>query len=198
MPWLSARAAAPTYGSNSRRFVFRGRRREDLEREYFEVYHPHDEALPRVRALPEGPAGAHVRAVQRGRAQDVAGVQRGTAPPARPGLAARALRRRRRPARLLVLRLPGRARRLARRPAAAGRASPAAHPPLHPSPSRAGRRRRPGGRPDGPAREPAHRRHPARPLRVYRRDERLRPERAAGRQGAVRPRRRPARHRAGG
>ena len=36
------------------RFVFRGHRREDLEREYFEVYHPHDEALARVRALREG------------------------------------------------------------------------------------------------------------------------------------------------
>ena len=31
-----------------------GERREDLEREYFEVYYPQDEAVPRLRALPDG------------------------------------------------------------------------------------------------------------------------------------------------
>jgi len=36
------------------RYLSRGERREDVEREYFEVYHPHDEALPRLRALPDG------------------------------------------------------------------------------------------------------------------------------------------------
>ena len=35
-------------------FLYRGERREDLEREYFEVYHPHDEAMPRLRELPNG------------------------------------------------------------------------------------------------------------------------------------------------
>lgn len=35
-------------------FLYRGERRADLEREYFEVYHPHDEAMPRLRALPGG------------------------------------------------------------------------------------------------------------------------------------------------
>ena len=35
------------------RFYFRGQRREDVEHEYFEVYHPHDERLPRLRQLPD-------------------------------------------------------------------------------------------------------------------------------------------------
>ena len=36
------------------RYLYRGERRQDLEREYFEVYHPHDEAMPRLRQLPDG------------------------------------------------------------------------------------------------------------------------------------------------
>ena len=32
---------------------YRGERREDLEREYFAVYHPRDEAVPRLRRLPD-------------------------------------------------------------------------------------------------------------------------------------------------
>ena len=36
------------------RYLSRGQRRQDLEREYLEVYHPQDEALPRLRALPDG------------------------------------------------------------------------------------------------------------------------------------------------
>ena len=36
------------------RYLYRGERRQDLEREYFEVYHPHDEAMPRLRELPDG------------------------------------------------------------------------------------------------------------------------------------------------
>ena len=39
------------------RFVglyYRGQRREDLEREYVETYHPIDERVPRVRQLPDG------------------------------------------------------------------------------------------------------------------------------------------------
>ena len=35
-------------------FIYRGERRRDREREYFEVYHDIDEALPRLRALPDG------------------------------------------------------------------------------------------------------------------------------------------------
>ena len=35
------------------RFYFRGQRRQDLEHEYFTVYHPVDERLPRVRQLPD-------------------------------------------------------------------------------------------------------------------------------------------------
>ena len=35
------------------RFCFRGQRREDLERLYFEVYHAVDERLPRFRLLPD-------------------------------------------------------------------------------------------------------------------------------------------------
>ncbi len=31
----------------------RGERRHDLEREYFDLYHPHDERLPRLRQLPD-------------------------------------------------------------------------------------------------------------------------------------------------
>ena len=33
---------------------YRGQRREDLEREYLETYHPVDERVPRVRQLPDG------------------------------------------------------------------------------------------------------------------------------------------------
>ena len=36
------------------RFCYRGERRPDLEREYFDRYHPHDERLPRLRQLPDG------------------------------------------------------------------------------------------------------------------------------------------------
>ena len=35
------------------RFCYRGQRRPDLENEYFTVYHPLDERVPRVRALPD-------------------------------------------------------------------------------------------------------------------------------------------------
>ena len=35
-------------------FYHGGRRRQDLEREYFESYHEHDERLPRLRQLPDG------------------------------------------------------------------------------------------------------------------------------------------------
>lgn len=35
-------------------FYFRGERREDLEREYFALYHPQDERLPRLRRLRPG------------------------------------------------------------------------------------------------------------------------------------------------
>ena len=36
------------------RYMSRGEHRRDLEREYFETYHPHDEAIPRLRAIPDG------------------------------------------------------------------------------------------------------------------------------------------------
>ena len=36
------------------RFCFGGHRNEELEREYFEVYHPVDERLERIRKLPDG------------------------------------------------------------------------------------------------------------------------------------------------
>lgn len=36
------------------RYLSRGERREDVERAYFQFYHPHDEAVPRLRALPDG------------------------------------------------------------------------------------------------------------------------------------------------
>ena len=35
------------------RLCYRGQRNEELEREYFEVYHPVDERLPRIRQLPD-------------------------------------------------------------------------------------------------------------------------------------------------
>lgn len=35
-------------------YLYRGEPRPDLAREYFDVYHPHDEALPRIRELPAG------------------------------------------------------------------------------------------------------------------------------------------------
>ena len=40
-------------------FYHGARRREDLEREYFQFYHEHDERLPRLRQLPDGQI-AHV------------------------------------------------------------------------------------------------------------------------------------------
>ena len=36
------------------RFYHRGERRQDLERSYFQHYHPQDERLPRLRRLPDG------------------------------------------------------------------------------------------------------------------------------------------------
>ena len=36
------------------RFLSRGQSREDVAREYFNVYHPHDEGLPRLRLRPHG------------------------------------------------------------------------------------------------------------------------------------------------
>ena len=44
---------------------YRGVRREDLEREYFEVYHPVDEAVPPSPATPRQPRGACHRPVYR-------------------------------------------------------------------------------------------------------------------------------------
>lgn len=48
---------AEGFGSDVRilsaRFYCRGERRQDLERTYFEVYHPWDERLPRLRRLPD-------------------------------------------------------------------------------------------------------------------------------------------------
>ena len=35
-------------------FTFRGQRRQDLERAYFDLYHPRDERLPRLRRRPDG------------------------------------------------------------------------------------------------------------------------------------------------
>ena len=35
------------------KYYYRGERRQDMEREYFEVYHPVDERLPRLRRLPD-------------------------------------------------------------------------------------------------------------------------------------------------
>ena len=54
---------AEGFGSDVRilsaRFYCRGERRQDLERTYFEVYHPCDERLPRLRQLPDSRV-AHV------------------------------------------------------------------------------------------------------------------------------------------
>ena len=47
------------------RFYFRGQRREDMEHEYFTVYHSEDERLPRLRQLPDGEL-AHVKALYTG------------------------------------------------------------------------------------------------------------------------------------
>ena len=44
------------------RYLRRGDSVEDLAREYFEVYHPHDEGMPRLRQLPQGRL-VHVRDV---------------------------------------------------------------------------------------------------------------------------------------
>ena len=63
----------------------RGQRREDLEREYLERYHPTDERVPRVRRLPDSRL-VHVTDLLTGRrAEDLAHLQRGVA----PGAAAR-------------------------------------------------------------------------------------------------------------
>ena len=46
------------YGADERlffaRLLYRGEPRDDLAREYYEVYHPHDEGPPRHRGLPSG------------------------------------------------------------------------------------------------------------------------------------------------
>ncbi|MDE2852259.1 MAG: helix-turn-helix transcriptional regulator [Acidobacteriota bacterium] len=39
---------------NFTRYLYRGEPRPELAREYFDVYHPYDEAVPRVRELPAG------------------------------------------------------------------------------------------------------------------------------------------------
>lgn len=44
------------------RFCFRGRRRQDLEREYFRAYYARDERVPRLRQLPDSKL-VHVRSL---------------------------------------------------------------------------------------------------------------------------------------
>ena len=44
------------------RFCYRGQRDEELEREYFRVYYPRDERVPRLRQLPDGQL-VHVRSL---------------------------------------------------------------------------------------------------------------------------------------
>lgn len=44
------------------RFCYRGQRRQDMEREYFDVYHPRDERMPRLRRLPDSQL-VHVRSL---------------------------------------------------------------------------------------------------------------------------------------
>ena len=44
------------------RFCYRGQRREDWEREYFAVYHPQDERVPRLRQLPDSRL-VHIRSL---------------------------------------------------------------------------------------------------------------------------------------
>ncbi|MXZ37271.1 MAG: hypothetical protein F4230_12530 [Holophagales bacterium] len=39
---------------NFTRYLYRGEPRPELAREYFDIYYPHDEAVPRVRELPAG------------------------------------------------------------------------------------------------------------------------------------------------
>ena len=54
MPSWSAKARPTTPASPSSGFYYRGQRRLDLEREYLEVYHPINEAIPRLLHLPAG------------------------------------------------------------------------------------------------------------------------------------------------
>ncbi len=59
---------------------YRGQRREDLEREYLEVYHPIDERVPRLRQLPGQSPGACHGAVHSRGVEDLADLQRNHAP----------------------------------------------------------------------------------------------------------------------
>ena len=57
------------------RFCYRGQRREDLERLYFEAYHAVDERIPRLRQLPRQPDSACQLPLHRRREEDLAGLQ---------------------------------------------------------------------------------------------------------------------------
>ena len=54
MPSWSPKAPPTTSGFSSSGFYYQGQRRLDLEREYLDVYHPINEAIPRQLQLPAG------------------------------------------------------------------------------------------------------------------------------------------------
>ena len=50
---MSGKHNSDEAGTYLARFCYRGQRRHDLENDYFNLYHPVDERLPRVRSLPD-------------------------------------------------------------------------------------------------------------------------------------------------
>ena len=143
----------------------RGERHRDLEREYYGVYYPIDERLPRIRTLPDGRLDAGPLALDRRGEEDLGGLQRAVAAHAHSGRPRRVPGRTRRFAHRLVDRRSRRPRRLDVGAGRDDRAASAASAPVHAGAPGAGRRRgarRVAGR---IARQRPGGRHPARPPR---------------------------------
>ena len=66
------------------RFCYRGQRRHEWEQEYFRVYHPMDERVPRLKATARPSAGPRPLSLHGAGDEDIAHVQRGDAPRREP------------------------------------------------------------------------------------------------------------------
>ena len=66
------------------RFCYRGQRHHEWEREYFRVYHPMDERVPRLRQAARPSAGPRPLSLHGAGDEDIAHVQRGDAPRREP------------------------------------------------------------------------------------------------------------------
>ena len=167
------------------RYLARGEPRQDLMRNYFEVYASRDEMPLRLLRRPLGALKPHPRPVHRKGTEDVARVQRAPAPQRsseRPGCAPG---RAGQPPCRMVSRRSCRQRRLAVRPRPANRVPGAACPPTRPRTSGSGRRRCAERRPGRPAGHQRDRRPAPRPWRPRAGGERSCPGDPARQQGAV-------------